>query len=125
MLAAPGARCHNKTSAYTIPHFRFETRARHSIIAQRQQETRLSGAPRRRGGYHPMGGATSDPVRLSFNPQLRVELRGATATSDASLLVPRELDERLGLGALIEQHLVDRRTGHNRQFPLSDLVRQS
>ena len=67
-----------------------------------------------------MGGATSDPVRLSFNPQLRVELRGATATSDASLLVPRELDERLGLGALIEQHLVDRRTGHNRQFPLSD-----
>ena len=63
-----------------------------------------------------MGGATSDPVRLSFNPQLRVEFRGATVTSDTSLLVPRELDERLGLGALIEQHLVDRRTGHNRQF---------
>jgi len=72
-----------------------------------------------------MGDATSGPVRLSFNPQLRVEFRGATVTSDASLLVPRGLDERLGLGALIERHLVDRRTGPNRQFPLSDLVRQS
>jgi len=49
-----------------------------------------------------MGDAKSGPVRLSFNPQLRVEFRGATVTSDAGLLLPRELDERLGLGALIE-----------------------
>jgi hypothetical protein len=49
-----------------------------------------------------MGDATSGPVRLSFNPQLRVEFRGATVTSDAGLLLPRELDERLGLRALIE-----------------------
>jgi hypothetical protein len=42
-----------------------------------------------------MGDATSGPV-LSFNPQLRVEFRGATVTSDAGLLLPRELDERLG-----------------------------
>src|SRR2546428_4346959 len=48
-----------------------------------------------------MGDATSDPIRLSFNPQLRVEFRGATVTSDAGLLLPRELDERLGLSALI------------------------
>jgi hypothetical protein len=72
-----------------------------------------------------MGDATSGPVRLSFNPQLRVEFRGATVTSDAGLLFPRELDERLGLSALIEQHLTDPRTGHNRQFPLPDLFRQS
>ena len=72
-----------------------------------------------------MGDATSGPVRLSFNPQLRVEFRGATVTSDAGLLLPRELDERLGLNALIEQHLTDPRTGHNRQFPLADLFRQS
>jgi hypothetical protein len=64
-----------------------------------------------------MGDAKSDPVRLSFNPQLRVEFRGATVTSDAGLLLPRELDERLGLSALIEQHRTDPRTGHNRQFP--------
>jgi hypothetical protein len=46
-------------------------------------------------------------------------------TSDAGLLPPRELDERLGLSALIEQHLTDPRTGQNRQFPLADLFRQS
>ncbi len=65
-----------------------------------------------------MGDATSGPIRLSFNPQLRVEFRGATVTSDAGLLLPRELDERLGLSALIERHLSDPRTGYNRQFPL-------
>jgi len=72
-----------------------------------------------------VGDAESGPVRLSFNPQLRVEFRGATVTSDAGLLLPRELDERLGLSALIERQLSDPRTGRNFQFPLADLVRQS
>src|SRR5260370_37948659 len=85
----------------------------------------LSAAPRWSGGHHPMGDATSGPVRLSFNPQLRVEFRGATVTSDAGLLLPRALDEHLGLDALIKRHLTDPRTGHNRQFPLPDLFRQS
>jgi hypothetical protein len=40
------------------------------------------------------------------------------------LLLVRELDERLGLGALIERHLADAR-GKNTQLPLTDLVRQS
>jgi len=52
-----------------------------------------------------MGDVTSGPVRLSFNPQLRVEFRGATVTSDAGLLLPRELDERLGLSTLIDRYL--------------------
>src|SRR5262249_37535757 len=77
------------------------------------------------GGHHPVGDAELGPVRLSFNPQLRVEFRGATVTSDAGLLLPRELDERLGLGALINRHLSDPRTGRNFQFPLADLFRQS
>ena len=72
-----------------------------------------------------MGDATSDPIQLSFNSQLRVEFRGSTVTSDAGLLLPRELDEQLGLGALIERHLTDPRCGRNRQFPLVDLFRQS
>ena len=72
-----------------------------------------------------MGDAESGPVRLSFNPQLRVEFRGATVTSDAGLLLPRELDERLGLSALIDRHLIDPRTGRNARFPLADLFRQS
>ncbi len=72
-----------------------------------------------------MGDEKSGPVRLSFNPQLRVESRGATVTSGARLLLPRGLDERLGLSALIERHLTDPRTRRNRQLPLSDLFRQS
>ena len=72
-----------------------------------------------------MGDATSGVVRLSFNPQLRVEFRGATVTSDAGLLLPRELDERLGLSVLIDRHLTDPRTGQNRQFPLPDLFRHT
>ncbi|OGC02676.1 MAG: hypothetical protein A3G35_01315 [candidate division NC10 bacterium RIFCSPLOWO2_12_FULL_66_18] len=72
-----------------------------------------------------MGDATSGPVRLSFDPQFRVEFHGATMTSDAGLLLPRELDERLGLSALIERHLTDPRPGRNFQFALPDLFRQS
>jgi hypothetical protein len=54
-------------------------------------------------------GTTQWVTRLSFNAQLHVEFRGATVTSDAGLLLPRELDERLGLSALIERHLADPR----------------
>ena len=43
------------------------------------------------GGLHPMGDATSGLCPLTFNPQLRVECRGATVTSDAGLLWPRKL----------------------------------
>src|SRR5262245_50403845 len=85
----------------------------------------LSGAPRWRGGHHPMGDAKSGPVRLWFNRQLRVEFHGATVTSDAGLLLARELDEPLGLSTLIERHLADPRTGRNYQFSLPDLFRQS
>jgi hypothetical protein len=55
------------------------------------------------GGIHPMGDAKSRPVRLSLSPQLRVEFWGATVISDAGLVLPRELDERLGLSARIER----------------------
>ncbi len=72
-----------------------------------------------------MGDAKSGPIRLSFNPQLRVEFRGPTVTSEAGLLLPRELDERPGLSALIERYPIDPRTGRNWQFPFPDLFRQS
>ena len=72
-----------------------------------------------------MGDAASGPIRLVFNLQLRVEFRGAKVTSDAGLLLPRELEERLGLSTLMERHLTDPSTGCNRQFPLPDLLRQS
>ena len=65
-----------------------------------------------------MGDAEADPVRLSFNPQLRVEFQGATVTER---LLPRELGEHLRLSVLIDRHLTDPRTGRNSQFPLPDL----
>jgi hypothetical protein len=68
-----------------------------------------------------MGDARSGPVRLSFNLHLRVEFPGAAVTSDAGLLLLRELDEHFGLSALIERHLTDPRTGRNFQFVLPDL----
>jgi hypothetical protein len=46
-------------------------------------------------------------------------------TSDGGLILVRELDERLGLSALMERHLNDSRRGKNTQLPLADLVRQS
>lgn len=60
-----------------------------------------------------MGDAKGGPVRLSFNPQLRVEFQGATVTSDAGLLLPRELDERLDLNALIKRHLTSQGPAQN------------
>jgi hypothetical protein len=46
-------------------------------------------------------------------------------TSDAGLILVRELDERLGLEKLIAEHLSDSRQGVNTQFRLPDLLRQS
>ena len=53
-----------------------------------------------------MGEATSGPIQLSFNPQLRVEFRGATVTSDAGLLLPRELDSQ-SFKSLQERKILD------------------
>jgi hypothetical protein len=41
------------------------------------------------------------------------------------LVLVQELDQRLGFGKLIEQHLTDSRRGKNTQFPFADLLRQS
>ncbi len=71
-----------------------------------------------------MGETQNQPLQLSFNARLRVEFQGSRVTSDGRLLLVRELDERLGFGALIERHLIDPR-GPNTQFPLADMVRQS
>ena len=71
-----------------------------------------------------MGDTQKCPFQLSFNSSLRVDFQGARVTSDGGLILVRELDERLGLSELIEQHLADSR-GKNAQIPLADLLRQS
>jgi len=71
-----------------------------------------------------MGEQHHEPFQLSFNRSLRVDFQGSRVTSSGLILV-RELEERLGMGALIAQHLTDTRCGRNPQFPLADLLRQS
>jgi Transposase DDE domain group 1 len=56
---------------------------------------------------------------------LKVAFQGSRVTSDAGLILVRELDERLGLEAIMTEHLRDSRHGLNTQFPLPDLLRQS
>ena len=71
-----------------------------------------------------MGEKQNQPFQLSFNGSLKVDFQGSRVTSDGGLILVRELDERLGFGELIEQHLNDRR-GTNTRLPLADLLRQS
>jgi len=56
---------------------------------------------------------------------LKGDFQGSRVASDGGLLLVRELDERLGLNQLIEEHLTDERRGKNTQLPLADLLRQS
>ena len=59
-----------------------------------------------------MGEIPKQPFQLSFNTSLKVDFQGSRVTSDGGLILVRELDERLGFGALIEQHLTDSRRGN-------------
>jgi len=49
-----------------------------------------------------MGEKQNQLFQLSFNPWLKVDIQGSRVTSDGDLLLVRELDERLGLSALID-----------------------
>ena len=72
-----------------------------------------------------MGEKQNQPFQLSFNPYLKVDFQGSRVTSDSGLLLVLELDERLGLSALIAANIMYRRRGKNTQLPLPDLLRQS
>jgi len=72
-----------------------------------------------------MGEKQNGPFQLSFNASLKIDFQGSRVTFDGGLLLVRELDERLGLGELIAQHLTGSRRGKNTQLPLTDLFRQS
>ena len=74
------------------------------------------------GGGQPVGETQKGPFQLSFNSSLRVEFQGSRVTSDGGLILVRDLDERLGLSALMQRHLTDSRRGKNVQLPLADLL---
>jgi hypothetical protein len=67
-----------------------------------------------------MGEKQNGLFQLSFNPSLKVEFQGSRVTSDGGLILVRELNERLGFGNLIAQHLTDSRCGKKTQLPLAD-----
>jgi len=71
-----------------------------------------------------VGEEQNHPFQLSFNASLKVAFQGSRVTSDGGLILVRELDERLRLSELVQQHLTDPR-GKNTQLPLADLLRQS
>ena len=76
------------------------------------------------GGVNPTGESEKHPFQLSFNRFLRVGFQGSRVTSNGGLILVRELDERLGFGELVEQHLSDSRA-NNARLPVADLLRQS
>ncbi len=56
-----------------------------------------------------MGDKDPKAFQLSFNGFRKVDFQGSRVTSDGGLLLVRELDERLGLGKRIDEHLSDSR----------------
>ena len=66
-----------------------------------------------------MGDRQEQPCQLSFNGRLKVNCQGSRVTSDGGLLLVRELDERLGFGALIERHWADARGKNSCRWPTS------
>ena len=69
-----------------------------------------------------MGEKETEPFQFTFNGFLKLAFQGSRVTSDAGLILVRELDERLGLEAILAAHLSDSRHGLNTQFQLPDLL---
>src|SRR6516165_5940609 len=79
------------------------------------------------GGFmeHPTCEADDGPLRVDFDRRLRLEFHGSRITSDAGILVHRELDDAIGLTDLAGVLLSECRRGKNTRHLLTGLFRQS
>jgi len=73
----------------------------------------------------PTGESDNEALRLNFDRRLMLQFRGSTITSDAGLLVYRELDDTLKLTDTAADRLADARIGKNGRHRLAGLLRQS
>jgi len=60
-----------------------------------------------------VGEKQNQSYQVSVDPSLKVGSQGSRVTSDGSLYLVREPDERLGLSALITDNIKDDRRGKN------------
>ena len=72
-----------------------------------------------------MGDDKNTPLKLNFDPKVRLDFRGSAITSDAGLLVCRELDHALSLTDSADDFIKESRTGKNIRHKLIPLLRQS
>jgi len=72
-----------------------------------------------------MGESRKDALRVNFDNKLKLEFHGVKVTSDAGLLVYREIDDVFGLTNMVARELRDNRTGKNTQQSVTALLRQS
>ena len=71
-----------------------------------------------------MGEIWKRALRVKFDGQLKLEFYGMTISSDAGLLVYRELDNTFDLTAGIREMIEETRVGKNIQHSLTALLRQ-
>ena len=72
-----------------------------------------------------MGERKKRALRVDFDCTLKVEFHGTKVTTDAGLLLYRELDDVLGLTSTGEQKLIEKRRGKNTTLSLLTQFRQS
>lgn len=71
------------------------------------------------------GEVESGPLRLQFDRSVKLAFHGSAISSDAGLLLHRELDDALGLTDAAVDLIVDPRTGRNGRHRLAGFLRQS